>query len=257
MNDFEEAVRELLSEAPKRPGVEDLETRARRRRMRFAMTAVVAAVAIAVATVNVAGALGHRSSGPHIAVSPTTSTTSTVPDALVQWCAESRFLDLQRAHLETLEQQLTNQLTEELATHSFNAGATDAAHQAVLREQSELEQRIVRLHDTRPSSAPCPPCASHDGALPQPSAAYNTEFQRLDVKRIQLQVVERTLNERLTRELAEHSPDAPATDAAHQSVLREQSDVQQQILHLEENRPISTACPAVEPGVSPADPSTP
>jgi len=49
-------------------------------------------------------------------------------------------------------QNLDAQLTSELATHSPNAGATDAAHQAVLREQSDIEQRILRLEDHEPCS---------------------------------------------------------------------------------------------------------
>ena len=55
--------------------------------------------------------------------------------------------------LETLERQLNQQLTNELATHDPNAGSTDAAHQAVLRQQSDVQQRILRLDESQPAGS--------------------------------------------------------------------------------------------------------
>src|SRR5262249_7720255 len=62
-------------------------------------------------------------------------------------------LDAQRVQLAALEHQLNQQLTDELAAHSPNAGATDAAHQAVLREQSDVQQRILKLDESRPTAS--------------------------------------------------------------------------------------------------------
>ena len=64
-----------------------------------------------------------------------------------------RFLDAQRFQLKAVEQQLDAQLTGELAAHSPNAGATDASHQAVLRELSDNQQWILRLEEQRPYGA--------------------------------------------------------------------------------------------------------
>jgi hypothetical protein len=70
-------------------------------------------------------------------------------------CQQLNFRDAQRVQLATLEQQLNQQLTHELAARSPNAGATDAAHQAVLREQSDVEQRMLNLEVQLPGPVPC------------------------------------------------------------------------------------------------------
>jgi hypothetical protein len=180
-----------------------------------------------------------------------------VPAAVAaEWCGESRFLDAQRVQLRMVEQQLNQQLTDELASHLPNAGATDAAHQAVLRELSGIEQRILQWDEIRPGPFTCPPAHEPtvlpptDGPTVPPPAAetWCEESQFLDAQRIQLKTLEEQLNQQLTDQLATHSPDAGATDAAHQAVLREQSAVQQRILALEENRPRSDSytCPPAD-----------
>jgi hypothetical protein len=307
MNELERAIRTLLAQTPTGPELQGLERRARHRRIRHASTIVVVAVAIAVATVGVAGAIDHRSSGPQIAVSPTTSTTV---DTNVAECALV-VLEQQKAQLAQLEKELTDQLTAELAAHSPYAGATDATHQAVLREQSDVDQRILdaqaadggrpdlgspapslnpadsgctrtvpaataeaeaecwssldahspnvgdtaaahravlsevsdaqqhilQLEEYTPGSGPftCPPDAEQAAA--EEADAWCQEWEFLDAQRVQLKTLEEQLNQQLTAELAAHSPNAGATDAAHQAVLREQSDVQQHILQLDERRP--------------------
>jgi hypothetical protein len=250
MNELEHAVRVLLAQTPPAPQLEGLERRARHRRLRDMSAIVVVAVVIAAATVGVAGALGHRASSPQIAVSPTTSTTVNVNTSA---CALG-FLEQQKAQLEQLEKQLNDKLTGELAAHSLNAGATDAAHQAVLRELSDIDHRILTeedaagdrpdlgspAHTLHPDDPRCTAIATTTTTTTVSAAAvaaWSSQFHFLDAQRVQLQTLEQQLSQRLTAELAAHSPNAGATDAAHQAVLRAQSDVQQRILRLEESRP--------------------
>jgi hypothetical protein len=69
-----------------------------------------------------------------------------------------RFLLQQATQLRTQEQRLSAELTAELATRSPNAGATDAAHEATLREQRDLQQRIFSLAESRPMGPGGRPC---------------------------------------------------------------------------------------------------
>src|SRR5690349_20878328 len=218
MNEFEHAVRTLLAQTPAAPGLDGLERRARHRRIRHASTVVVVAVAIAAATVGVAGAFGHHTSSPQIAVSPTTSTTV---DASATVCALG-FLEQQKAQLDVLEKKLTDQLTAELAAHSPYAGATDATHQAVLREQSDIDQRILDvqaadggqpdLGSRAPSLSPDDPRCTR--TVPAATVAAEARcFDLLDAQRVQLKALEQQLYQQLTEELAAHSPNAGATDA--------------------------------------------
>jgi len=74
MNRLDEAVLELLSSAPRTTSVDALRARSKRVRRRRAATMVAIAVAIAIGSVGVAASLGHDRNGPHVEVSPTTST---------------------------------------------------------------------------------------------------------------------------------------------------------------------------------------
>jgi hypothetical protein len=83
MNRFDEAVLELLSSAPRATSVDALRVRSKRRRRRRAATVVAIAAAISVGSVGVAASLGHDGGGPHVEVSPTTSTPTPVDRT---WC---------------------------------------------------------------------------------------------------------------------------------------------------------------------------
>jgi hypothetical protein len=249
MNRFDEEVRALLADTPPRPELADLKSRARRHRVRQSAVFVVIAAVAAVATVGVAGSLGHRSSSPHIAVSPTTSTP---PSASAALC-ELRLLDTQMTQLQRLEKQLNDELAVELRNLSPNAGATDAAHQAVLRELSAATERVLRLKGERATqralaaSTPAPDdkacCVIAATSNPLPLAAFNEQYHILDTQRVQLESVERRLNEQLTEALAKHASNAGELDAQHQAVLRDEIDIQQRILRLDEARPSRSPCP--------------
>ena len=117
---------------------------------------VLASVALVIAVVALVVALTRDSGSAKSASTVLTTTTTMSPQRACQaklaaFEQQFRVLDAQRVQLAALEQQLNAQLTNELATHSPNAGATDAAHQAVLREQSDIQQRILRLEESRPT----------------------------------------------------------------------------------------------------------
>jgi hypothetical protein len=262
MNRFAEEVNALLAQTPPRPELNDLKSRARRHRVRQSAAFAVIAVAMAVATVGIAGGLGHRSSSPEIAVSPSTSTTS--PAAAAAAC-QLRFLDEQETQLKQLEKQLNNQLTVELLSHSPNAGATDAAHQAVLRELSDVAYRILKVKSEQharldldtstpvPDDAACGRLVTNPNALSLPT--LRKDYRLLDARRAQLGRLETTLNQQLTDALARHASNAGVLDARHQAVLREQADVEQRILRLEESRASPSDLPRPENTTS-TEPST-
>jgi hypothetical protein len=75
MNRFNDAVLDLVSSAPAATTVDGLRARIRRHRRQRAFAIVVVAGVISVTSVGIAASLGHKTSAPLIAVSPTTSTT--------------------------------------------------------------------------------------------------------------------------------------------------------------------------------------
>jgi hypothetical protein len=251
MNRFDEEVRALLAQTPPRPELDDLRVRARRHRVRQGAVFVAIALVTAVATVGIAGRFGHGSSSPQIAVSPSTSTTYPVTAVTVAEC-QVRFLDEQEAQLRQQEKQLDNQLSVELLHRSPNAGATDAAHQAVLRELSDLSSRISQLRSERARLDPAPPpdddsCRQIMATATQRAKALWCQMSRfLDSQRRELVSLEQHLNVRLTEALAKHAANAGALDAEHQAVLREEIDVQQRILRLDEARESPSPCPVAE-----------
>jgi hypothetical protein len=116
---------------------------------------VLASVALAIAVVALVVAFTHRSGNAKSAAATAVTTTTMSPQQVCQakldkFKQEWRFREAQAAQLRTLEQQLNAQLTAELAVTSPNAGATDASHQAVLREQSDIQQRLLHLGEQRP-----------------------------------------------------------------------------------------------------------
>jgi hypothetical protein len=113
---------------------------------------VLGGVALAVAVVALVVALTRDTgSNKSSAVTTTTLSAQQVCKAKVDsYNNQFGFLNKQRLQLKALEARLNAQLTSELSTHSPNAGATDASHQAVLREQSDVQQRILRLDEQRP-----------------------------------------------------------------------------------------------------------
>src|SRR5262245_59330841 len=245
MNELDHAVRDLLSKTPPGPGVDGIERRARRRRLRHGITVVIVGVLVAVATVGVIATGGHHSSSPQIALSPTTALRA---DATVAACALGG-LQRYKAELEASEKQLNDQLLLELAAHSPNGGVTDAAHQSVLREMSDIDHQILATETAHRLPADLSPSVRRSldpNCIKILSGAVVTWCEQrrfLDEQRVQLATLERQLNEQLTQELATHSPTAGATDASHQAVLREQSDVQQRIVKLEDERPVPSCSP--------------
>jgi hypothetical protein len=122
-----------------------------------AVEVVLASVAVVIAVVALVVAL-TRDSGSNKSTAVTTTTMSpqqVCQTKLTTFNQQFRILDVRRVQLKNLEQQLNDQLTAELAAHSPNAGATDAAHQATLREQSDIQQRILRLSESRTGPTSC------------------------------------------------------------------------------------------------------
>src|SRR5262245_59345085 len=75
-------------------------------------------------------------------------------EAIAAYQSEYDLLDKARVGLQRQEEQLNNQLNVALATRSADVGTIDAKHQAVLRELSDLQQRILRLENNRPQGPP-------------------------------------------------------------------------------------------------------
>ena len=122
---------------------------------------VLAGVAVVISVVALVVALTRDSGDDKSAASTAVTTTTMSPQRLCQaklalFNQQWRFLDTQRVQLKALEQQLNDKLTTELAAHSPNAGATDAAHQATLREQADVQERILRLAESRPCTSATP-----------------------------------------------------------------------------------------------------
>jgi hypothetical protein len=117
-----------------------------------ALEVVLASVAVAVALAALAVAL-TRDSGRNGSTAVTTTTMSAR-----ELCAANRAsfdkrlraLEDQEHRLQKLVPVFGAQLAAERSTNSHDVGATDAAHQADLREQSDIQQRILRLVKHRP-----------------------------------------------------------------------------------------------------------
>jgi hypothetical protein len=117
-----------------------------------AVEVVLASVALAVALVALVVALTRESGSDSSAAVVTTTTVSAQRlCAIAQADLDKQYaaLDAQRASLVDLERDLNDELRAELAANSPNVGTTDAKHQAVLRELSDLQQRLLRL-ETEP-----------------------------------------------------------------------------------------------------------
>jgi hypothetical protein len=119
---------------------------------------VLASVALVVAVVALVVALTVNSGSSKSAVSPSVTTTTMSPLQLCQkrlasFAEQWHILDAQRVLLKDLEQRLNAKFTAELAAHSPNVGATDAAHQVALREQADNQQKMLTL---AAYSRPCP-----------------------------------------------------------------------------------------------------
>lgn len=245
MNELDDAVRELLSQTPPHPRFKELERRARYRRVRQQLTIAAVALVVVVAIVSTVGPLGHRSSGPRIAVSPTTTSQATASA-----CA---LVTLQRreADLKATEKQLDEALDAALRNHAPSVGTLDARHQAVLRQISDVTYEILEAqiaHGDQPSleiSTPATPsddCHASTATTTVAPAAWCAQIEALDAQHVHLETLERSVNDQLNTEIAANSPNADLTDAAHQAVLREQSDIQQRILDLEQARPAQAPC---------------
>ncbi len=80
--------------------------------------------------------------------------------------ADYHYLDLTRVGLQQSADDLNNKLNVALATHSPDVGTLDAQHQAALREYEDVQQRILRLEQSKPTGpaargvAGCDPGAS-------------------------------------------------------------------------------------------------
>jgi hypothetical protein len=122
------------------------------------VTAALALVAIAIALVALVVALQHETN-TKIAVSsiPPTSrpVTSTTVDPCAAFNAQYTMLDTTRVNLEQLEQRFNDQLNAALHSKAPDTGTIDAKHQAVLRQISEVQERILRMEQGRPSSQAC------------------------------------------------------------------------------------------------------
>ncbi len=73
MNPFDDAVRDLMTHLPPDTNMDGVRKRVRRHRRNRVLTALVAVSAISAASVSVAASLGGKSSGPTVAVSPSTT----------------------------------------------------------------------------------------------------------------------------------------------------------------------------------------
>src|SRR4051794_9985147 len=234
MNRFDDAIRDVLTSAPPRPEIDELETRIRRHRARRGATvAVLVGVVVVVASITAAASLGHGTSRPQVAVSPTTTSSGVTSAACGLGTIEAH-----EAYYKAQERALNTELLAAERTNAPNRDTIDAEHQAILRQLSDVEyQRLgAESQDLRVcDSTTTTPTTTETAAM------WCQQFSSLNRERVRLEVLERDGNERLTAEVASHSRNAGVTDAEHQAVLRRQSDVQQAILRLDENRP-NTAC---------------
>src|SRR5262249_49405212 len=137
---------------------------------------------------------------------------------------------------------------------SPKVGTIDAEHQAVLREISDVENQILRTQLTQgapPDLGPTAPPADPDecrSAMTHGDFTTTTldpgtwcsQYKFLDDTRLQLEALEHKLNQQLNAEIAAQGPDAGTLDAKHQAVLRELSDIQEQILRLVQSKPPAT-----------------
>jgi hypothetical protein len=231
MNRFDDAVQDLLANAPAHPGLDALRTRVRRRRRRRTVVIVATVGVISFASVGVAASLGHDSSSPHIAVSPTSSTTTTV----ARRCPEVDALAREEAVLEAQAKWLDGALKTAIDAHAPDAGGLDAQHQAVLRQLSDLMYRRLQLEDgaacvaANDSSATTSTSISSDCAAAI-AAAKRSEIAALDHEQRSLRAQERAVSGQLMAALVANSADVGVLDAKHQAILRRLFDVQQQII---------------------------
>ena len=250
MSELDEAVHVLLSETPPRPGLEDLEGRARRRRIRYATTIIVSVVVIAAATAAVAGTVGHGASSPHIAVSPTTAPNSHSSGAA---CAFGT-LRQQEDDLKAQATELNNALGAAERNHSPDRDTIDAHHQAVLRQLESVDQTILALQIDEgaiPDLDSTPPPVNPDTCdsttttnTVEPATAWCHDYNGLDSARVALKHYADTLNTLEDAAMAAQSPNLGQIDAQHQAVLRELEDVETRIIHLEEAHPVPVPkCP--------------
>ena len=93
MNRFEDAARDLLSTVPAPTAVETLRMRVRRHRRRRSLAILAVVGVVSLASVGAAASLGHKTTGPRVAVAPTTTRTSA-------WCVstsrKTAFVDVER-----------------------------------------------------------------------------------------------------------------------------------------------------------------
>jgi hypothetical protein len=118
---------------------------------------ILASVALAIALVALVVALTRESGSDASSAALTTTTVDAQRMCEVEQAdldKQYRSLDRQRVVLVNLERDLNDDLAAELAAHSPNVGATDAHHQAVLRELSDLQQRLLRIEVERSEACP-------------------------------------------------------------------------------------------------------
>jgi hypothetical protein len=239
MNRFDDAVRDLLSSVPSGPGIDGLRTRVRRRRRRRAVAIVATAGAISFASVGVAASLGHDSSSPRIAVSPTSSTTTTV----ARRCSEVDTLRRQEAELEAQSKRLYGAMETALAAHATDVGTLDAQRQAVLRELSDVFYRRLRLDAEGACTAANDPSSSSSAPRDcEEPRARDEAYAALDAQRVTLRDQERSVNGQLLGALRANSSDGGVLDAKHQAILRRLADVEQQILAVESGPRVNPPC---------------
>ena len=240
MNRFDDAVRDLLSTVSSGPGIDGLRTRVRRRRRRRAVAIVATVGVISFASVGVAASLGHDSSSPHIAVSPTSSTTTTV----ARRCSEvDAFAATGSQRSRRRRSGSSPSLKTATDAHAADVDVLDAQHQAVLRELSDVVERRLRL-DAGDACA-----AANDPTMPSSTVpvceddpARDVEYAALDHQRVTLRDLDRNVNGQLDAARAANSSDAGVLDAKHQAILRRLADVEQQILAVESGPRVNPPC---------------
>jgi hypothetical protein len=94
LNPFDDAVRDLMAQLPADTDLGGVRKHVRRHRRHRALTALVILSAISGASVGVAASLGRKSSGPTVAVSPSTTdakttTTTTITTSVAAECGSS------------------------------------------------------------------------------------------------------------------------------------------------------------------------
>ena len=120
---------------------------------------VRAATALAVGCSLVVGCKGAkhatattRSGGTSSSPSTTSAKPLPTSDPVARYNEQWNFLDTTRLKLRLDEQQLADQLSAAIASHSSDIATLDAKHQAVLRLISDLQERILKLEQTGPQS---------------------------------------------------------------------------------------------------------